>query len=69
METGSMKFKTCSKTRLKTHVADNCTFHWPLGSVERTEPAALEEDLYRSGAEATVLTSIHAATKGKESLT
>lgn len=64
-----MKFKTCSKTRLKTHVANSCTFHWPLGPVELTEASALEEGLYRSGPETTVLTSIRAATKGEESST
>lgn len=44
METGSVKFKTCSRTRLKTHMANSGTFHQPslcAGSEELTEHAAL----------------------------
>ena len=29
VETGSMKFKTCSRTKLKTHMANSGTFHRP----------------------------------------
>lgn len=39
-----MKFKTCSRTRLKTHVANSGTFHQPslcAGSEAPTECAAL----------------------------
>ena len=39
-----MKFKTCSRTRLKTRVANSSTFHRPslcAGSEEPTEHAAL----------------------------
>lgn len=39
-----MKFKTCSRTRLKTHMANSGTFHQPslcAGSEAPTECAAL----------------------------
>lgn len=50
-----MKFKTCSRTRLKTHVANSGTFHQPClcaGSEAPTECAALAGgvggELYRA---------------------
>lgn len=59
-----MKFKTCSRTRLKTHMANSGTFHQPslcAGSEAPTECAALtggggESCIERT--EETVLTSI-----------